>query len=85
MYKKRFVTNLHRVMTKAHFQKWCATYAFAIPNDVHVVCVNILKGEYSLEDPSTFELFSISSSIPVKSNWCRRPHLRGISQRSFDA
>ncbi|CAL2255461.1 unnamed protein product [Prunus armeniaca] len=36
VHKKRFMTNLHRVTFEAHFQKGCATYASAIPDDVHV-------------------------------------------------
>ncbi|KAL6272281.1 hypothetical protein ACE6H2_022973 [Prunus campanulata] len=35
-HKKRFVPNLYRVTTEAQFQKWRATYAFAIPDDVHI-------------------------------------------------
>ncbi|CAL2238994.1 unnamed protein product [Prunus armeniaca] len=36
VYKKRFVANLHRVTTEAQFQRWQATYASAIPDDVHI-------------------------------------------------
>ncbi|CAL2256732.1 unnamed protein product [Prunus armeniaca] len=36
VHKKRFLVNLHHVTSEAHFQKWCATYAYAIPDDVHV-------------------------------------------------
>ncbi|KAI5343179.1 hypothetical protein L3X38_011055 [Prunus dulcis] len=36
VYKKRFVANLHRVTTEAHFQRWRATYASAILDDVHI-------------------------------------------------
>ncbi|KAI5327201.1 hypothetical protein L3X38_026597 [Prunus dulcis] len=37
---KRFVVNLHRVTSEAHFQKWWPTYASAIPVDVHVKLIN---------------------------------------------
>ncbi|CAL2278388.1 unnamed protein product [Prunus armeniaca] len=36
VHKKRFVTNLHRATSEAHFQKWCATYASVILDDVHI-------------------------------------------------
>ncbi|CAL8155621.1 unnamed protein product [Prunus armeniaca] len=34
--------------------------------EIQIVCANNLTGEYSLLDPSTFDLPSLSSSIPVK-------------------
>ncbi|CAL9025416.1 unnamed protein product [Prunus brigantina] len=34
--KRRFVANLHCITTESQFQKWCATFAFAIASNVHV-------------------------------------------------
>ncbi|CAL9012152.1 unnamed protein product, partial [Prunus brigantina] len=36
VHKNIFLANLHCVTSKAHFQKWCATYPCAILDDVHV-------------------------------------------------
>ncbi|KAI5335966.1 hypothetical protein L3X38_026100 [Prunus dulcis] len=36
VHSKKFVANLHRVKTYAQFQKWRASYASAIPDDVQV-------------------------------------------------
>ncbi|CAL2247381.1 unnamed protein product [Prunus armeniaca] len=36
VHKNIFVANLHCITSKAHFQKWRATYPCAIPDDVHV-------------------------------------------------
>ncbi|ONI33020.1 hypothetical protein PRUPE_1G400500 [Prunus persica] len=49
------------------------------------VCANNLMGEYSLLDPSTFDLPSLSSSIPVKKTGVNRPHPGGVGQRPSDA
>ncbi|CAL2248559.1 unnamed protein product [Prunus armeniaca] len=49
------------------------------------VCANNLTGEYSLLDPSTFDLPSLSSSIPVKQIGVNRPHPGGVGQRPSDA
>ncbi|CAL8150789.1 unnamed protein product [Prunus armeniaca] len=46
VHKKRFVANLHHVTFEAHFQKWRATYASVIPDDMHVKLV-----EYLTDDP----------------------------------
>ncbi|CAL8095399.1 unnamed protein product [Prunus armeniaca] len=49
------------------------------------VCANNLTGKYSLLDPSTFDLPSLSSSIPVKQIGVNRPHPGGVGQRPSDA
>lgn len=36
VHKKRFLVNLHHVISEAHFQKWCVAYAYAILDVVHV-------------------------------------------------
>ena len=52
--------------------------------EAKTVCANITE-EYSLEDPLPFELLSLTSSIPVKSNKSKRPHPWGVDQRPSDA
>ncbi|CAL2239182.1 unnamed protein product [Prunus armeniaca] len=51
----------------------------------NVVRANILKGECLLEDPSSLEFPSLSSSIHVKKTGVNRPHPGGVGQRPFDA
>ncbi|CAL8167958.1 unnamed protein product [Prunus armeniaca] len=46
-------------------------------HEIGTVCANNLTGEYSLLDPSTFDLPSLSSLIPVKKIGVNRPHLGG--------
>ncbi|CAL8174782.1 unnamed protein product [Prunus armeniaca] len=55
LYKKRFVANLHRVITEAEFQKWRAAYASAIPNNVHVKLVKPLTDDMRCVDANDLD------------------------------
>ncbi|CAL2277269.1 unnamed protein product [Prunus armeniaca] len=55
LYKKRFVANLHRVITEAQFQKWPAAYASAIPNNVHVKLVKPLTDDMPCVDANDLD------------------------------
>ncbi|CAL8167147.1 unnamed protein product [Prunus armeniaca] len=61
------------------------TMVFLMCLEILFVCANNLTGEYSLLDPSTFDLPSLSSSIPVKQIGVNRPHPGGVGQRPSDA
>ncbi|KAL6289075.1 hypothetical protein ACE6H2_006585 [Prunus campanulata] len=52
VHNKRFVANLHRVTTEAQFQKWRATYASAIPDDVQVKLVKYRADDTPRADAS---------------------------------
>ncbi|KAI5311332.1 hypothetical protein L3X38_000053 [Prunus dulcis] len=52
VHKKRFVANLHRITTEAQFQKWCTSFASAIPNDVHVRLVEPSTDDVARTDPN---------------------------------
>lgn len=46
------MVDLHSVTTKAHFQKWCATYAYAIPDNVYVRLAAASTNDVHCVDPN---------------------------------
>lgn len=52
VHKKRFVANLHPLTTEAQFQKWRASFASAIPNDVHIRLAEPSTDDVACEDPN---------------------------------
>lgn len=67
VYKRRFVANLHCIKTEAQFQKWRATFASAILDNVYVRLTEPLTNDVAcmdLNNPNarffTFHLFYFS-------------------------
>lgn len=50
----RLMANLHRITTKAQFQKWRASFAYAVPNNVLV----------RLAEPSTDDVVRVDPNDP---------------------
>lgn len=71
-----------RLTEKCYACKLCASLYIKL--NIYCLC-KFLTGNYSLEDPSLFELLSLSSSIPVISNRIlKKATSESVDQRPSD-
>ncbi|CAL8150727.1 unnamed protein product [Prunus armeniaca] len=88
VHKKRFVANLHPIMTEAQFQKWRTSFASAIPNDVHIRLAEPSTDDVAREDPNdpdariiTFRpfYFSLGFKFPMSKFFKKVFHAMGCA------